>query len=487
MTGPLIVTAGAFAKQFAKLSVPLKTRVHLTVWDLKRRYAGAQPLESRRIRKVAGMKANIWRAKLDKGPRMLFHWDGQRVVLLSVGAHDITGNYSDRQFRTDVASAKVSETAKQLAQYEPTFFGSDPDEALDTLANEELVPEWIYYLDEEQAAVANRLGKSARQLLRGDNTSIHVIVGGPGTGKTSLLLNLLDRARFLDGLEIHLRAQQQVLEYAQTGFTYSLFPFVKADEGGRIPRLVLIDDPQSFRDICRTAETAELARRQLVVFAFDPLQLASAITDYEYAEFVRRYRVTEHRLSSAYRQKAKVASAAKKVIDSVAKSTPFLDENTIRVFHKEHSKLTCFSNEPVFRNPHGYVKWYPEAEVSHIRQELLRLRENASLMWMHWSPLLVVMDELIGGPDRRVIRELIHRNWSTRLLPPVYVGLNESHKIKGTEHQHALLFLTAKTFGEIEHGFRGSGQSTYNKRRLLRIPFTRAKDTLCTFVLSGQL
>jgi hypothetical protein len=35
----------------------------------------------------------------------------------------------------------------------------------------------------------------------------------------------------------------------------------------------------------------------------------------------------------------------------------------------------------------------------------------------------------------------------------------------------------------VEGGFKGSGQSVYNERRLLRIPFSRAKDSIVTFVV----
>ena len=54
--------------------------------------------------------------------------------------------------------------------------------------------------------------------------------------------------------------------------------------------------------------------------------------------------------------------------------------------------------------------------------------------------------------------------------------------IKGMEYQHVLLVIGEDLFEQLESGFEGSGQGEYHNRRMMRIPFTRAKDSLVTIV-----
>ena len=62
------------------------------------------------------------------------------------------------------------------------------------------------------------------------------------------------------------------------------------------------------------------------------------------------------------------------------------------------------------------------------------------------------------------------------------IGNGELSLIKGLEFQHVFLILDRATHDTLESGFEGSGVRVYDSRRLLRIPFSRAKDSLVTFV-----
>jgi superfamily I DNA/RNA helicase len=64
------------------------------------------------------------------------------------------------------------------------------------------------------------------------------------------------------------------------------------------------------------------------------------------------------------------------------------------------------------------------------------------------------------------------------------VTISQLTEIKGLEFQHAFLFIGQALFRDLQEGFSGSGQATYHRRRLLRIPFSRAKDSLVTFVMA---
>ena len=57
--------------------------------------------------------------------------------------------------------------------------------------------------------------------------------------------------------------------------------------------------------------------------------------------------------------------------------------------------------------------------------------------------------------------------------------------MKGLEFQHVLMFLSPARFRGLTEQFDKSGKPEYNARRLLRIPASRAKDSLIIFVLEA--
>jgi hypothetical protein len=62
------------------------------------------------------------------------------------------------------------------------------------------------------------------------------------------------------------------------------------------------------------------------------------------------------------------------------------------------------------------------------------------------------------------------------------VDLGRLGSIKGLEYQHVILILSERRYRELQEGFSGSGPRLYQDYRLLRIPFTRAKDSIAVFV-----
>ncbi len=58
------------------------------------------------------------------------------------------------------------------------------------------------------------------------------------------------------------------------------------------------------------------------------------------------------------------------------------------------------------------------------------------------------------------------------------LSIDKLDQIKGLEYQWAILVISEKLADEVEFGFTGVTRRVYNNRRLLRIPFTRAKDGL---------
>ena len=99
-------------------------------------------------------------------------------------------------------------------------------------------------------------------------------------------------------------------------------------------------------------------------------------------------------------------------------------------------------------------------------------------MWHHSQGLLVLLDNCeLSKEANAVFKKLSRINYVKTL------SLDEAIDVKGLEFQHVFIFINKTLFDEIHNGFKGTGTRVYEKRRLLRIPFSRAKDSLVTFAL----
>lgn len=94
-----------------------------------------------------------------------------------------------------------------------------------------------------------------------------------------------------------------------------------------------------------------------------------------------------------------------------------------------------------------------------------------------WPPLMIALidPELPQLPI----------DWSRALaksgIRSVVLGPEEMANAKGVEFQHVFVAMYPELFDQLDNGFEGSGQRIYNHRRLLRIPFSRGKDSLVVF------
>lgn len=67
------------------------------------------------------------------------------------------------------------------------------------------------------------------------------------------------------------------------------------------------------------------------------------------------------------------------------------------------------------------------------------------------------------------------------------VTLDDVESIKGLDFQHVLLVMGEANYREASAGFQGVGRRVYENRKLLRIPFTRARDSMTVLVLKDYL
>ncbi|MDP9255572.1 MAG: DUF2075 domain-containing protein, partial [Actinomycetota bacterium] len=118
------------------------------------------------------------------------------VVERTMGGHSITKQYAPRRsVDGELRTAEELPPTFRIGHKDP-FFPARSRHGPKRLATwgPEVSPEWLYFLDDEQMSVCDKLIAEAEDVLAADNLyQVHFILGGPGTGKTSILLQILRR------------------------------------------------------------------------------------------------------------------------------------------------------------------------------------------------------------------------------------------------------------------------------------------------------
>jgi hypothetical protein len=480
---PLIRTTPRFLKALENANVLLKKKVYSEVHQFVE-YFRADPVTSAgNYKTFNGVEPHtVLEFRLDYRLRALAHWDKQVLTLVDMGNHDHVYD----PFCTEVLESQLLRARKAGREFWPDtssvvgLFGSAPEREYEQYENED-TPEWVYFLTSQQNGYVKSIVRGIKKGSVADPVW-YFIVGGPGTGKTSVLARLqidLMEAGRKPGMIV----TDAVAEYIESGgeLNLSSFRLNKWDLYGeeKCPfDVVLFDDPDNDEEILSAFEKAT-GRFRAVVVAFDPCQLGEDFDDEMYAVLVEILNAKPYHLTACYRQKEVVGLAAKRVMDTVADSTPFLAEEKIAAFKGIHDRVYSLANTMSYPNRHGHEETYLDATANDFRKEVRRIKRRP--LWKHSSPLLLVVDQGLVTDSWNWVQEL-------KGIPFVQLeiqsnGYGRLQEVKGIEFQHAFFVISAGLFKELNDGFVGSGQRLFHQRRLLRIPFSRAKDSIVTFVI----
>lgn len=450
--------------------------------DLAARAASVPRTWLRSYNKVKALKESVWELDVSGADRLLFHVKDGMIILLVVGKHEIVRDYvSTANVSREVATA--AEPPKSLTTARPHgFFTFDAHEQWQSFANE-ADPAWLSYLDTEQGAVVCQLLNAIDH--RGtdlQSSPLALVMGGPGTGKTSILLNLLDRLFELD-LMPEVVVSDQVADYINAASRIDLRSYQTTLQQAQVtPRgdVLLVDDPDDVDSLKALRSLAQSRKYRAVVALFDPLQVRGKLDDLKLARLSEQPSVATYQLSYCYRQKKVVGQAALRMLNAVAASIPFLpgSRKAAGGFTEARVNMTRLANALVFRNPSGRAKVHAVADERTVASEVARILRHEG-RWTHWPPLLIAVDdenrvELSPG-CREILRRIPHR----------MIAMSEATSVKGVEFQHVFAFLSDCLFNQLESGFVGSGRRIYELRQLYRIPYTRAKDSLVTFIAAS--
>ena len=462
-----LMASTRFTRSYLRATVPLQGLIEGAVQDFVRRHAANPLAASGEYDRLKGFDGKVIKIDVTGGHRLPAHWSPPRLALLDVGDHEILKRYKPVHLAADLQTL-APVPPQFLPDAEDTFFESTPDERY-SVYGPELTSEWLYFLSDQQLQALETLQTIAMVSLEKAG-QVAFVLGGPGTGKTSILVNLLKWAHE-GGLRPKLRIADSVASYVEAVSHASLGAYRAEAE----PDLVLVDDPASRLSIERAARATDGER--FTVVAFDPCQLDDALSDEHFDRLVRTHSAAVISLTSSYRQKRNVGMATRRAARAVARSTPYIKKARQTEYRAKFKDLTTLANQLEFPNPYGYVKVYEESSPRELKRELDRIR--AKPLWRHWPPVIALVDEKVKVPG----------TW-TQLLDDAGVrrfGLNDIPTLKGLEFQHVLLVLNEDLFRQVNTGFTGSGRAEYLRRRLLRIPFSRAKDSLVTFVAPKEV
>ncbi len=472
-----IYWSSSFEKDYRDFTGPIQQLAEGAVRDLQN-LIDSDPRTWRRDRGyLEGMKKKVLKLDVSGGHRLLALDDGD-VTLWCLGDHDITRKVKankvpypqdrrelPRQFRPGYLSRLLPPDHE--FQDSPQLYANFLDEN---------AREWIYRLGDEQGDFAQRILSGIEVSYLEGSRRIFAISGGPGTGKTAILVWLLKALTDIDyggfGLDVRIAMPNQVLNQIRKSTGWDLNPFLYE----KFPEVVLVDDP---RWLFETSGMFARYPHASFVVAFDPLQMGSRVSDSGLQEWIGDFDVDITFLSSCYRQKSNVGKAAKKMFDAVAESSPFLDSSKKQRFAEETEEITGLSNEMEFVNPGGIYEVIDDLDLDAINAwvEVLEEQRKNGNLWTHLPPLLVVVDDQLELP-KQILEEI-------EQFPHDLISFLESESAKGMDYQHCLMVLSKKLYKDISKGFEGSGQKAYEKFRLFRIPVSRPKDSLFVVVVGG--
>ncbi len=484
---PIIKATNRFLRSYHRASPNLQEKAEGSLHDFVR-FFHANPITCiRNYEQVKNLRnctrhdrtnTDIREFEISGGERMLCDWSFPTLTLVDLGNHSLIKQSKCTEVKKALESI-YDAPSQFFPQVKSGFFVKQTSNEWRTFGSE-LQSDWIYYLDEEQHGIVESIyNDSITILLTAGYYRINVIIGGPGTGKTCILLNLLKRYYNEGGIKVQFVVSDEVSAYLRASTQVNIEPFVPEAPIQSKCDVLLVDDPSSIYRLKEVASYGQNGLAKVIVLAFDPLQLEDALSDDDYREYITSHQVGEYVLHTCYRQKEHVGTVTKAVVDSIARSTPFLADDKQKLHWLQHQRLTELSNNLRFVNPFGYSNFHDQATWVDLQHEISELKRQPGGLWAHCPPLLVALvDESLQRLPNEWLQTLGQSRVEYRLAT-----VSELQHLKGVEFQHVFAIVGRTLWGQLNGGFSGSGRKTYNQRRLLRIPFSRAKDRLVVFAL----
>lgn len=343
---------------------------------------------------------------------------------------------------------------------------------------EELGDEWIRFLDKEQQRVCDQL---FQEVTEGSASKVNLILGAAGTGKTMVLLDLAWRLIHDAEMGVELQMPPGVREY-----------LAKSDQGYWFQRaksgpVTLIDDPKDFESMEREISKARAAGK-VVVVSIDPTQWTHKRTRSQFWALLQSSAVKRFDLRTAYRQGGAVGQPSLELLSSFYKSASmFADSEKVS---NDQSKAKSWEDLCLREAKHVDDKGFfivHKADSPEELGELLatELREVMSFeTYRRWPKLLIgtgVSERLPKGAADPIVNAQARYGLTYKIR-----SFEEVDKVRGTEFESVILFLSASHFSKINDGPKGLGADDYQRLTQPLTFLTRAENRLVLFILKDN-
>lgn len=440
--------------------------------------AGDGSRASINVKFVKGVGPRVFELDLSKGDRLLAarrRGDGA-LVLLRVGDHtvvsDFVGRFSEGRFLRELELAEPLPPGIDPVMPRPFVFP-----ALDGESTEVSEECGFFRLDAPQTETLETLVSNAEEVLLDDFRAPRraLVLGGPGTGKTILLLSLL--AQLSGGLpgnpkswDMRLIASDRVLRFlsAETGWR---FPESMREVPTRQApaHVVLVDDADSVDQALAFLDLADISSARQVVVALDPLQLQPSgrhpvgLTPATLDHLTSSTDVLW--LRTCYRQTAQLGKHALDVLRTLLAQRP---DAMPAGGLPEALDLR-------FVRPGGHLVVKTEGAGEALKQHGRWLAEHKG--WgTDWPPVVLVIDDALEAQEHPLQQAII--------VPSASYRLSDVHLIKGLEYGHAVVVLARTTYESLSGERALQSRSAFVDLVLrVRLPYTRARESVGVFVL----
>jgi hypothetical protein len=332
---------------------------------------------------------------------------------------------------------------------------------------EEFFDDWVHFLDTDQESVRDQVLTSL--LTIGDSRLI-LLLGGAGTGKTSLLTNLAFNLDEL-GVDVCLEVNSGVRSYLASG--KRSIPGLNSSFRSQNSGVLLIDDPVTLGVLEYDLKSA-LERGLKVVVGIDPTQWHQRRLAENWDSFKRENTHQTFKLTKAYRQNAGVGAPAIELIKSFfASSSAFIDPSKVA---KEHSQLRdaweiCLE-QVEFKNFGGGISliepgWVAKDFKKGIKQIVNWETERT------WPKLLIGHEQYAGLPDE--VRAPL-ASAKRKGLKYHQRSFSAIEQVRGTEYDFVILFLPQAKWTRIKTGKMAAGTAEWESLNTTLTFLTRAKN-----------
>ena len=443
-------------------------------------------LEKLRDKSFGAIKA--YKVPVTRSDRLVFVIAANQLTLVDIGDHDVMDEYSrmprlarekdlhssrkaDQWFLEEIENY-ISEPKKYLTE-RSIKLGDILDDSMilsDSrwLYEAELNEDWIQFLDRDQSRVVDEI---LRSLSRTSNEMKTIfLMGGPGTGKTVVLLNLATRLANL-GRAVSFQLNPQVEKYLKRGV--QRVPGVNKGFGPGVT--VLIDDPLNIDEFADALRRARANKCSAVIIGFDPLQWHERKMEQKFRQICENNRYEYFPLWKCYRQSFGVGKKSHSVLERIY-------GNSSRFIHEEKQLAERIETQPYldltlgmeFVDQEGRYVVYKTQILKRLEEEEKRVRSRIDL-WSHTPAVCFVFDDELIAEYRKLVDQQF------KGINRVSYPLSRYREIRGVEFQELFLFTTKEFWSKVNEGEVGLGKHLWEKITSLHTIFSRPKDSLVIF------